>query len=94
MSQEDIDAQEIIIKTPDKEYVFHNAQVQKVSMQGQTSFQITGEPEIRERALELKIVDEDIDTVSEQAGVSKEEARKALEGAQGDIAQAIVDLSQ
>ncbi len=93
MSQEDLDAQEVIIKTGDKILKFSNPQIQKVVMQGQTTFQLSGDYEEIEDVAKVEISQDDIETVSEQAGVSKDDARKALENAQGDIAQAIVDLS-
>ena len=42
MSQEELDAIQVIIKTSDKELVFNAPNVQKVTMQGQTTFQIMG----------------------------------------------------
>jgi nascent polypeptide-associated complex subunit alpha len=39
-----------------------------------------------------EIPDEDVRTVAERAGVSKSEARAALEDADGDLAAAILDL--
>ena len=41
-----------------------------------------------------KIKDEDIETVAEQAGVSKEKAREALEKCSGDLAEAILSLKE
>ncbi|GAB6148450.1 nascent polypeptide-associated complex protein [Stetteria hydrogenophila] len=38
--------------------------------------------------------EEDVELVAEQAGVSREEARKALEEAGGDIARAILSLQE
>lgn len=93
MSQEDIEATQVVISTPTKEYVFEKPSVQKVSMQGQLTFQIVGEPTIREPKLETSISDEDVNMVAEQAGVSKDEARKALEENKGDIAETIVKLT-
>ncbi len=99
ISQDDLDATEVIIKTKDQVYIFENPSVQKVSMQGQISFQITGDYKVEaksnilEKKHEVVISDEDIKMVSEQAGVSKLEARKALENSKGDIAEAIVTLS-
>ena len=94
MSQEDIDSVEVIIKTNDKEYIFNSPNVQKVTMQGQTTFQIMGDYEIRDRDFEVKINEDDIKTVCEQAGVSEDEARKALDKTKGDIAQAIINLTE
>jgi nascent polypeptide-associated complex subunit alpha len=93
MSQEEIEASRVIIETPNKKYIFENPSVQKIKMQGQTNFQVSGNFKEEEIKLEIQISPDDIDTVIEQAGVSKEEARKALEEAKGDIAQAIINLS-
>ncbi len=95
MSQTDIDAVEVLIKTSDgKTMIFENPSVQKVVMQGQESYQVVGSPtRIEEEKLEVKISKEDIELVAEQAKVSKEKAREALEKTNGDIAEAIVKLS-
>jgi len=94
MSQDEISTDEIIIKTKEgKQLIFKNPNVQKIVMQGQTSFQITGDYSEIERSINISISEEDIKMVSEQAGVSIDEARKALENTKGDIAQAIVNLS-
>ena len=93
MSQEDIGATEVIIKTSTKTLVFKNPDVQKITMQGQTTFQLSGNYTESELQVEVSISDEDIEMVSGQAGVSSDEARKALEESKGDIAQAIVSLS-
>jgi len=82
-----IDASEVIIKTPEGDLVIRNPQVSKVVMMGQETFQIVGEAE-----LESGISDEDIQTVMGQANCSEDEAKKALEEADGDIAKAILDL--
>lgn len=95
MSQEELDASEVIIKTKSgKILVFEEPSVQKVTMQGQTTFQLSGEYTEKEEELKIEISQDDIDMVSEQAGVSKDEARKALETTKGDIAEAIVTLQK
>jgi len=94
MSQEDLNAKEVIIKTEDKVYIFKNPQVQKVVMQGQETFQVSGDFSLEELELKVIISDEDIEVVSEQAGISKDEARIALENCDGDIAEAIVSLTE
>jgi len=93
MSQTDIAASEVIIKTNDKTITIENPSVQKVVMQGQTTFQISGNAVESQTPIALSISDEDIEMVSEQAGVSRDEAKLALEKTKGDIAEAIVDLS-
>lgn len=94
MSQEDIPAVKVTIETPDDVFVFENPNVQKVVMQGQTTFQIIGDYKKEELKIEVKISDDDIAVVKSQANVGDAEARKALEQSNGDIAEAILNLSQ
>ena len=90
MQQQEINASEVIIKTNDKTLVISNPEVAKVNMMGQESFQITGE--VSEQSSKPDISEDDINTVIEQATVSKEEAAAALEETNGDIAEAILKL--
>lgn len=85
-----IDAEEVVIKTPDKEIVISDPQVSRVKAMGQDTFQITGN--ISERPRE-EISEEDVEMVAEQAGVSKEEAKATLEETK-DIAEAIMKLKK
>ena len=80
--------EEVIIKTPEADYIFKDAEVTVMDVKGQKTYQIAGSPEIVK-----KIGEEDAKLVAEKTGKSIEEARKALEKAGGDIAQAIIDLS-
>ena len=89
MKQEDIDAEEGVIKCSDKEIIIRNPQVAKINMMGQETFQISGE--IEERGLE-KFNEEDIGTVMNQANCNEEDARDALERNEGDIAKSILEL--
>ncbi len=84
--------QKIVIQTDSKEYVFDNAEVTIMDAQGQKTYQITGKPQIKE--LEKGIPQDDIDLVVEQTGKSEKEAKKALEESNGDIAEAIMKLSE
>lgn len=92
ISQQEIDASQVIIRCPDKEIIIDNPSVAKVDMMGQQTFQVSGE--ISERALSTtpEISKDDIMTVSEQAEVSEEDAQKAIEEANGDLAEAIMKL--
>ncbi|MGM5487391.1 MAG: nascent polypeptide-associated complex protein [Nanobdellota archaeon] len=91
VSQNELEATEVIIRTADKELVFQNPQVSKVNMMGQETYQIVGQP--LERPLETEISEEDIQTVMEQAQVEKAQAQEALKRTEGDLAQAILDLT-
>ena len=94
IKQQEIDATEVIIRTPEKEIYINNPQVSKVNMMGQETFQIVGEPVEKEISNVVEINEEDIRTVVEQANVSEEEAKKAIEDAAGDLAQAIINLQE
>lgn len=89
------DVQEVIFRTSSKEVIVENPEVAVMEMQGQKIFQVTGE-RIVEKAIEkaIKIPEEDVQLVATQARVSPEQARAALEQTKGDLAQAILLLSQ
>lgn len=91
IKQEEIEASRVIIEKEDSRIVIEPANVQKIIMQGQESWQITGDA--REETKQEEIKEEDIDMVAEKTGKSREEARKALDETEGDIAEAIVNLS-
>ena len=89
VSQQEINATEVIIKTANKEIIVRNPQVMKVKMGGEESLQITGQ--LEERTLE-KFTEEDVKTVMEQTNKSEDEAREALENHDGNLAEAILSL--
>ncbi len=92
------DVEEVVIRTPTKEYVFSSAQVSAITVQGQKIWQVVGEPVVKPRAgsatapQRLVIPDEDVKLVAERAGVSEARARKALEESNGEPAEAIIKL--
>lgn len=89
INSEEIEALRVVIEKNDGKIVIENPSIQKIKMQGQESWQITGEA--REEA-EDTIKEEDISLVMQKTGKTKAEAVKALEET-GDIAQAILKLS-
>ena len=84
MKQEEVDADEVIIKGKNN-YIIKNPNVVKVNVMGQETLQITGK-------IEELINEDDIKMVMEQAECSKEEAIKALKDNNGDLAAAILSL--
>lgn len=48
ISMDDIDAEEVIIRTGEEELVFTDAEVQLMEAQGQKTYQVVGDPESRE----------------------------------------------
>ena len=84
--------EKVIIQTDTKEYIINDAEVTIMDAQGQKTYQVTGKAQIKE--LEGQIPQQDIDLVAEQTGKSKEQAKKALKETNGDIAEAILKLSE
>ena len=90
VQQQEIEATEVLIRTPGKAILIRNPHVLKVNMMGQESLQITGKMEEHEEQLE--ITEEDVRAVMQQSNCGEEEARRALQQSKGDIAEAILSL--
>ena len=89
--QEEIDAEEVVIKTKDKSLIIRNPQVSRVNMMGQETIQVIGDiTEIDND--KSRINDEDIATVMEQTNCTEEEALEALQKSKGNLAEAILKL--
>jgi nascent polypeptide-associated complex subunit alpha len=95
LSMTPMEVEEVVLRTKDKEIAIENPEVAILEMQGQKIFQVTG-GHLTEKALEKKpsIPEEDAQLVAQQAKVTLERARAALEQTGGDLAQAILLLSQ
>lgn len=87
INQETVDASEVIIKTPEKNIIIENPSVVKIKIQGQESFQISGD--VKE---ETSISEEDIKTVMKQTKATKKQAKESLERTH-DLAESILELS-
>ena len=92
ISQQDIEASEVIIKTPEKNIIIRNPSVSKINMQGQETFQIAGDISEEATSSEPEINEDDIQTVMEQAECTEEKAKEAIEETKGDLAEAILKL--
>lgn len=91
MNMEEMDGvKEVVIYSENKEIHISNPQVTIMNVQGQKNFQIQGN--VTEKILKVEIPEEDVELVMGQAGVSREEAVKALENADGEPAEAIIKL--
>ncbi|MAG79145.1 nascent polypeptide-associated complex protein [Candidatus Pacearchaeota archaeon] len=91
MEQSDIEASRVIIeKTDNNKIIIDNPSVTKIKVQGQETFQVSGE--YKEESAAPTISETDIKTVVEKTGKSESEARDALEKS-GDLAEAILELS-
>ncbi|ASJ03647.1 nascent polypeptide-associated complex protein [Thermococcus profundus] len=84
--------EEVVIRMRGKEIVLRDPAITVITAHGEKSYQIVpGSEEVREV---LEIPEEDIKLVMEQAGVDYEAAKKALEEAKGDLAEAILKLAE
>jgi len=101
---EELDAEEVIIRLPEEELVFDDADVQRMDAQGQETYNIVGSPESRPRGDsgradegesddgETGIPQDDVDLVAQRTGASTADARAALEATDGDLAAAVERL--
>jgi nascent polypeptide-associated complex subunit alpha len=90
INQEDIEAERVTIEKKDGNIIIENPSVQKITMQGQESFQISGD--IAEQTEEPSFSKEDINLIVEKTSCSPEEAEAALKETK-DIVEAIEKLS-
>ncbi len=86
------DVSEVVIRLPDREVVIRDPTVTIMTVQGEKTYQIV--PGLEEVKPILKISEEDVKLVMEQAGVDRETAKKALEESGGDLAEAILKLTE
>ena len=93
MNMEELpNVEEVIIKTKERDLIIKEPQVSQIKSKAMNMFQIIGNDteEIEKEIPSYK--EEDILLVSQQANVSPEEAQRALEETNGDLAQAILKL--
>ncbi|MXR52649.1 nascent polypeptide-associated complex protein [Halovenus sp. WSH3] len=99
---DELDAEEVIIKTSEETLVFDNPDVQRMDAQGQETYNVVGSPRTEEGDVSTTeddesddgIPQEDIETVADRAGVSEAEAEEALEATGGMPLDAIERLSE
>ncbi|KDE57503.1 Nascent polypeptide-associated complex protein [Halostagnicola sp. A56] len=102
---DDIDAEEVIIRTAEHDLVFTDPEVTKMDARGQETYQVIGTPDERAAgsAGELEAGDgdndsgssvdeDDVDLVVTRTGASEEKARRALEDNDGDLAATVAEL--
>ena len=98
--------QEVVVRTKDQEHVFRAPEVTVVTVQGVTTYQVVGSPEVRPRTsgavpsggspptqpVPTGPPEEDIQLVMEQGSVERPEAIAALSATNGEPAEAILKL--
>ena len=95
LNMKEIEATEVIIKTPEKNIVIKNPAVQQMKMSGQDVFQVSGEIIEEEGEAEgiIEVSEEDIKLIMEKTGKSRNKVMDALAETEGDIAGAILKLN-
>lgn len=104
MDMDEIDATQVTIESEDETIVFENVTVNKIDAQGQEMYQIIGSPSTRQSSggesetqsdthTGTDIPEEDIELVSNNAGVPEEQARKVLQENGGNLADAVNQLN-
>ena len=89
MKTQELNAKRVIFELEDKKIILEEPQVSSIEMQGQKTYTVVGQ-----ESVEAGIPEEDVKMVAEQAKVTEEEAKKALEENEGDIAKAIAGLQK
>ena len=89
IKSEEIDAKRVIFELENGKLIIDNPQVSAIDMQGQKTYTVVGTA-----SEEKGVPSEDVKMVAEQAGVSEEDATKALEENDGDIAETISKLKK
>lgn len=92
ISQTPLRVDRVIFERAEGNLVIENPDVLKVMMQGQETYQVTGEAVEMEEEETESFTEEDVLIVSQKSGKSEEEARFALQESGGDIAEAIMSL--
>ena len=90
LNMKEVEATEVIIKTPDKDIVIKNPTVQQMKMGGQDLFQVSGEV-IDDETIEVS--EDDIKLIMDKTKKNRDEVIDALSETEGDIAEAILKLS-
>lgn len=92
MNTEQIDAEEVLIKTSAGETLsIKNPQVVKMEIMGQTTYQVVGSA-VPVQEEKTGSSDEDVELVMEKTGADREKTEAALKESGGDIAEAILKL--
>ena len=85
-----VEAEEVVIRTHEKEITISDPQVTKINIMGQEMYQIAGNAEEREKE---RFSDDDVKLIMEKTGATEDDAKRALTE-EGDIASAILRLKK
>ncbi len=86
---DEIKVNKVIFEMDDKKLIFEEPQVSKTTIKGMATYQIIGDSKE-----ETGLNEEDVKLIIEKTGVTKDKATKALEKADGNVAEAIMGLKK
>lgn len=89
ISQTPLNVKKVIFEMDDGNLVINEPSVIRIMMQGQETYQVSGEAQEEETK---NFSEEDVAMVIEKTGRNEDEVRTALETGGGDIAEAIMKL--
>jgi len=89
ISQSELPVKRVIFEMADGNLVIDNPSVLRVKMQGQETYQVSGDA-VEESAEGFS--EDDVKMVMDQTGKDEGEVKAALEKSEGDIAEAIMEL--
>ena len=87
MKSEELEVKRVVFELENGKLILESPQVTSIEVQGQKTYTVLGT-----ETKETGIPEEDVKMVADQTGKSEEEAKKALEEANGDLAEAITKL--
>jgi len=98
IAQQEIPAKKVTIETSNQNIVINNPSVLKINMQGQETFQISGDIKETGESGDTEgknplAKEADIKTIMEKVGCLEQEAKIAYEKANHDLTEAILSLS-
>jgi len=93
IKQEEFESSQVIIKTPEGDVIIDDPQVSRVNMMGQETWQVIGNSRFVETNTTPDISDEDVKAVMDQVSCTEEQAKLVIEKHKGDLAEAILELS-
>ncbi|MBI4173197.1 MAG: nascent polypeptide-associated complex protein [Candidatus Aenigmarchaeota archaeon] len=94
MQASEIAAEQVIIRTADKDIIINSPQVTRLNMMGQETYQVVGQAHAEARKNPEALRQADVSLIMQQTGASKEQAEAALAGCNSDIAEAILRLKK
>ena len=94
ISQVELPVKKVIFEMENSKLVIEDPSVIRIKMQGQESYQITGEAAEETLDEEIGFSQSDIEMVMAQSGCDEEKAKEILEECEGDLAEAIMRLKE